>query len=306
MIILMNSLFFFLAFLSLGLEAVQTYDCFTFFDELELLKVRFEELYDSVDHFVLVEADQTFSGESKPLFFEENKHLFERYKDKVIHVVVRDFPLSTGDVYQDRWLREEFQRNAMLRGLTQCKEDDIILISDLDEIPNRSAVDQVKEFYVRSPKKSMMDEDKLICQLHMRLFLFHLNCESPFGWPGAVKAAPYWLVKKRLPWNLKLLHCHSGNLHKIYNAGWHFHSMCGNEKRLIQKLRSMYRYPKKDFKNFPKYEELSEIENWENNAQDWVQHSLSAFGYLLVPIDNSYPSYITNHLEEFLKLGWLR
>jgi hypothetical protein len=295
-----------LCFCFFRLDAVHIYDCFTFFNELELLKVRFEELYDTVDHFVLVEADQTFAGEMKPLFFEENKHLFERYMHKIIHIIVRDFSPPTMDVYQDRWIREEFQRNAMLRGLTQCNEDDVILISDLDEIPNRSAIDQVKQFCMRINRETVVDEDQLICQLHMRLFLFHLNCESPFGWPGAVKGAPYWLVKKRLPWNLKILHCHSGNLHKIYNAGWHFHSMCGSENRLIQKLRSIYRYPKKDFVNFPRYETLSEVENWEHHAQDWVHYSLSVFGYWLVPIEDSYPNYIINNLEEFLKLGWLR
>src|SRR5258708_40108162 len=109
------------------------YDCFVFFNELELLKVRFEELYDKVDHFVLVEAKQTFCGDPKPLYFAENAEKFAQYKHKIIHIVVDEFPPPANNLeHEDWWVRHEFQLNAALRGLEGCHNDDIILISDLD------------------------------------------------------------------------------------------------------------------------------------------------------------------------------
>ena len=68
----------------------KVYDCFSFFNELELLKMRFEELDDSVDYFVLVESIETQRGDIKPLYFKDNKHLFEKYLPKVIHVTVEE------------------------------------------------------------------------------------------------------------------------------------------------------------------------------------------------------------------------
>ena len=66
-------------------------DCFTFYNELEMLYYRLSLLNDYVDHFVLVESNQTFAGNTKRLFYNENKHLFEKYNHKIIHVTV-DLP----------------------------------------------------------------------------------------------------------------------------------------------------------------------------------------------------------------------
>lgn len=68
------------------------YDCFTFFNELDLLEIRLNTLDSVVDRFVLVEANKTFSNMEKPLYFKENEGRFEKFKDKIIHIVVEDFP----------------------------------------------------------------------------------------------------------------------------------------------------------------------------------------------------------------------
>jgi beta-1,4-mannosyl-glycoprotein beta-1,4-N-acetylglucosaminyltransferase len=105
-------------------------DCFTFFNELDMLEYRLSVI--PADKFVLVEATKTFSGKEKELFYEKNKARYQKWADKIVHVVV-DFP-ETGDA----WARERFQRNAIDRGLKQLQlnDSDTILISDVDEIPN--------------------------------------------------------------------------------------------------------------------------------------------------------------------------
>ncbi len=103
-------------------------DCFLFFNELELLTVRLEELYDHVDYFVLVEAAETFRGNPKPYIFEENKARFQKYLSKIIHVKVEDRKPHYGV-----WEREGFHRNCIRRGLAFCKKNDIILMSDFGQ-----------------------------------------------------------------------------------------------------------------------------------------------------------------------------
>ena len=113
------------------------YDCFTFFNELDLLEIRLNVLKDVVDKFVLVEADRTFTNRSKRLFFEENKPRFASFASRIIHVKVTDHP-----PFKTAWHYESHQRNAIARGLVGAKPDDVILISDVDEIPDPAAVRQ--------------------------------------------------------------------------------------------------------------------------------------------------------------------
>lgn len=106
------------------------WDCFTFFNELDILELRLAELDAHVDRFVITESTRTFAYETKPLYFAENKERFARYLPKIVHVVVDDLPAEG-----DAWDREAFQRNATARGLTGAAPDDIVMLSDVDEIP---------------------------------------------------------------------------------------------------------------------------------------------------------------------------
>ena len=109
---------------------VAVWDCFTFFNELDILELRLAELDGVVDRFVLAEATRTFSGEPKPLTFADNRERFARYLPKIVHVVIDDLPAEG-----DAWDREAFQRNAVARGLADAAADDVVMISDVDEIP---------------------------------------------------------------------------------------------------------------------------------------------------------------------------
>src|SRR5208337_1996465 len=114
------------------------YDCFTFFNELELLGLRLHELAEVVDKFVLVEATKTHSNQPKPLHYQENRSRFGGFHDKIIHIIVDDLPDA-----KDPWVLENYQRNCIARGLVNCRPDDFLLISDLDEIPGATTVAKV-------------------------------------------------------------------------------------------------------------------------------------------------------------------
>ena len=130
------------------------YDTFMFFNELDLLEIRLNELDKVVDTFVLVESPFTYSGKAKPLYFQSNKKRFSKFLHKINYVLIEDI----GDIslLQDKVAdylpecseylkRENIQRNAIMKGLTHAKADDIILISDLDEIPPPQTVDKLSK-----------------------------------------------------------------------------------------------------------------------------------------------------------------
>ena len=109
------------------------YDCFSYWDEDLLLDLRLKILNKFVDYFVIVEGNKTWQNNPKELRFDLNK--FEEFKDKIIYIPVTDLP--DGD---DPYLRENFQRNSILKGLNNARPDDIIIISDIDEIPNTEKI----------------------------------------------------------------------------------------------------------------------------------------------------------------------
>src|ERR1700761_521914 len=110
------------------------YDCFCFFDELEVLEIRLSELYGIVDYFVILEATTTFQGNDKPLLFAENRERYRAYDDKIRYIAL-ELPEP-----KDPWARERFQRESIREYITDALDSDIIVISDADEIPRPAAL----------------------------------------------------------------------------------------------------------------------------------------------------------------------
>lgn len=116
------------------------FDAFIFFDELECLEIRLHELDAVVDYFVIVEATKTISNKPKALFYSDNWDRFKKFHRKIIHVVVNDMPNADNPVF-----REIHQRNCLKKALMGvCKPDDIVLVSDADEIASPVAIKQYR------------------------------------------------------------------------------------------------------------------------------------------------------------------
>ena len=149
---------------------MKIYDCFTFFNESDLLEMRLNILDAHVDYFVIVESTKTHSGIEKELFFVKEAERFKAFSKKIIHVVVEDMPeLRDGD----RWRLENFQRDAIMRGLSECAGDDVILISDLDEIPNLEHIAAIEE----SVRKNSLQGD-LAYRIYSRVWRAVRNLKS--------------------------------------------------------------------------------------------------------------------------------
>lgn len=119
---------------------MRVFDCFTFYKEFELLELRLKSLYNVVDYFVIVEASKTQSGFDKPFFFYENRNRFADYLPKIRNIMLNvNMEIGLND-----WSVENGQRNAIMNGLEDTDPEDLIFISDLDEIPDPNIVNRLK------------------------------------------------------------------------------------------------------------------------------------------------------------------
>src|SRR3990167_3841286 len=150
---------------------MRIFDCFLFFNELELLELRLMTPNDVVDYFVLVEADKTHTGNTKDFVFDKNKHRYQKYLNKIIHIKVEHTPAL--DRSTDAWAIENFQRSCISRGLTSATDEDKVITSDVDEIPNPETLERLK------------GSDHPVT-LRQHLFYYYVNCYSGRGWNGSI------------------------------------------------------------------------------------------------------------------------
>lgn len=215
----------------------KVYDCFVFNNEFDILELRLKLLSDRVEKFILVESKQTHSGISKPAFFQQNKSLFEEYSDKIINLVIEEFPEkmlyspSEIDVPQDlhiHWFRENYQRNEILKGLYKIglEPQDVVLISDLDEIPDPNKLD---EFI------SMIPEDDYAFQLQ-KWCIWDFDRFHSGLWPGT--AGIRWrTLCKSTPQEVRKNRYSENKLHTNEPFGWHC-SWFGGIDAVMDKLKS--------------------------------------------------------------------
>ncbi len=148
---------------------MKIFDCFQFFDENMMLDLRLNILNDSVDKFVIVENTYMHSGlKKKPVFDIKN---FSKFKDKIIYILVDKLPEGLYDTtiiknIKDKGNRtidntlmiEHAQRNSIARGLTNANENDLIIVSDVDEIPNLRTIS-----FDKINKKLVYFKQKMFC-----------------------------------------------------------------------------------------------------------------------------------------------
>jgi hypothetical protein len=241
---------------------MKTFDCFPFYNEFDQLRLRLKVLGGAVDHFIVTEAKQTHAGQSKPLYLDHPSAKDILSHPKLTRVVV-DFPPNL-----DVWGREQYQREAIGQGLTQlgAKEEDFVLVSDVDEIPSVDAIVRAKnEIAAGSTSSSTASSNitsintksasgginicapRFIAVFEQRLFYFRLNYELVWSrklpWLGSVMARYDQIVSVnglrttgRNARGRKSLGFDAGaKVLIIANGGWHF-SYLGGDAALDAKL----------------------------------------------------------------------
>lgn len=249
------------------------YDCFPFFNELDLLEVRFNELWDVVDRFVITEATLTHGGKPKPMYFLENLKRFEKYLSKVTHIPVDQYPAL------DSWSIERHQRDSLVRGLAGCKNNDIIIISDADEIPKAEAVRNYKS-------------ENGLSAFSQDLYYYSLNCKSKEKWDWA-RILPFSIFRGMSPCAVRYVPNYDRDTQLIHDGGWHF-SYLSTIDGIIEKIGASAHQEY----NRPEWKDRDRVEQLVKEGKDLFDRPIE---YDFVPIDDSYPKYILDNMEKFKK-----
>lgn len=249
------------------------YDCFTFYNELDLLEIRLNELDPIVDKFVLVEAEKSHQNKEKILYFENNKHKFTKFLNKIIHIIVP----STEFKDSDPWYNEQFQRKCILDGLYDVTDDDFIIVSDVDEIPRAEAVLEAVQNYTAPAAFNQL------------YFYYYLNTQMVVN--GKTYNEGSVLLKKSNFENDTRVVRNKTNFPwvPIQNGGWHF-SFLGNGDTVYNKIQN---YAHSEFNDTPK----DTIEQRFNFLKDPFNRS----GHIFHKRDDLsfLPNYVINNLNKF-------
>ena len=256
---------------------MKIFDCFLYNGENLILDLRLNILSKYIEKFIIIESRYDHQGNKKKLNFKLDK--FKKFESKIIYLIIENFPEKLSN-----WERENFQRNYIINGLSSAGEDDYVIISDVDEIPDLAKINSLGNF-----KFSVFEQKMYYYKINL------LNKTNPF-WYGSrvckkkylkspqclrsqkIKKYPFWKFNK-IKWNI------------IKNGGWHFSFLMSPEeikKKLASFAHSEY--------NNRKYTNLKKIENSIKNKTDLFDRPIL---YEKIIFDKTFPDYVVNNKEKF-------
>ena len=291
---------------------MKIFDCFMYFDEDLILDLRLNYLNKYVDHFVIVESRYNHNGEKREPLFDINK--FRKFENKIIYLLLDherknfskindgdDLDLVAGKKVMNALKRENYQRNFLYNGLTKAKEDDWIIISDLDEVPNLENND------LKKVKNKIVFFKQMMIYYKFNLFL------EEFPWIGSKACkkkdlkSPQWLrnIKDRNYswWRIDTFFSNTkySNIKIFENGGWHF-SYIKSPEDIEKKLKSYLHHVEYDLNPVGK-EKISELIKQKKTVYDLKVDSRSNKFHdgnkLKILNLNLLPKYITNNINKF-------
>ena len=252
-------------------------DCFLYNNEDLILDIRLNTLNKYVDKYVIVESKFDHQGNQKKLNFSFSN--FKKFENKIEYLVIDEFPANISS-----WDRENYQRNFIKNGINEINDNDYIIISDVDEIPNLEEIRGLNKY------KFTVFQQKLF------YYKFNLqNITTPFWFGSKIckkkyLKSPQWLrdqkIKKNSFWNL-----FKTQWNIIQNGGWHF-SFLMDAKQIKSKLNS---FAHEEFNN-SNFNNLDKI-NYS------IEHNIDLFNrefsYKKINFDENFPKYILDNKEKF-------
>ena len=295
---------------------MKTYDCFMYYDEDLILDLRLNLLNNYVDEFVIVESLYTHSGEPRKLLFDIKKH--SKFKNKINYIILKDTPKKTfilnkddaEDVKNSKYIlnavkRENFQRDKILEGLKLATPEDLIIISDVDEIPNLENND-------------IKDIKNKIILFKQKFFYYKFNLKlNNFFWHGSRACrkknliSPQWLrnIKdKKYPiWRVDTFFSNKKyqNIKIIDNGGWHFSNI--KTPADIEKKMKTYLHHREYDLNPIGTKKISEIIKEKkpiyNLKTDMKSNKFDLTEKLIVSDTSELPYYIQKNINKYK--NWL-
>ena len=267
---------------------MKIFDCFMYFDEDLLLDLRLNILDSFVDKFIIVESNLTHTGNLKKLKFNINK--FEKFKHKINYYPLENLKIDKNLKLKKNWsqyhLVDQSIRNSISRYISDASDEDWIIISDIDELPNPN---MIQNFDKR--KKYSFFEQQLF------YYKFNLKCVSEPSWYGSrlcVKKylkSPQWLRSIKINKKDNLLKKIFNDQQILKNGGWHFSSV-KKPSEIITKLKS-----------FAHNELVKEYMLNENYIRDKIKNCEDIFdrGTILkkVELNNDFPEYLLKNKDKY-------
>lgn len=265
-------------------------DCFTFYNECDLLFYRLSLLYDVVDYFVIVEASRTHAGKDKIYNFISNSERYAKFMEKVIYIQVEDldsnpFINCNGNMDDGVWQNENKQRNYIdvgVRCIPEIQDNDILIISDVDEIPNYKLLQRIKNENTELNYVTLVQD----------LYYYNLTTKSKTQWDSAKLVSYKYYVDtlNRIPQKCRMTY--HNNL--FLSGGWHL-SYFGNAEFIANKLQ-----------NFA-HQECNTHENTDiNNINDKIKNRLSLFknepiSYIAIEKNKNLPPRYKDFLMDYIE-----
>ena len=291
---------------------MRVFDCFMYFNEDVVLELRLNYLNKFVDQFIIVESTFNHRGQKKNLNFDIDK--FPKFKDKIKYLVLNAQPsnlekINDNDMENEKskkyilngYKRDHFQRNYISNGIDDADQDDVIIISDIDEIPNLEKLDLNK-----------IQNDLILFNQKMCYYKFNLY-QKNYSWNGSRACkkknliSPQWIrdikPKKYPKWRLDTYFSKNkySNICFINDGGWHF-SYLNTPELIEQKLKSYTHHREYDLNPIG-------IENIEdrirnkmsvyNLSSDKRENQFAQGVKLEIMENNDLPSYIRHNLKKY-------
>ena len=260
------------------------YDCFQYFDEDHMVDLRLNVLDKYVDYFVISESTKTHQGKEKKINFDINK--FPKFKDK-IKFFVADYKekINFNKHVGGESPIEQHQRNFLINGVKNASPDDLIILSDSDEIPDLS-------------KLNSINENKKFIAFSQQMFMYKINLQNlnESDWIGSrivkkkyistmqnlrnlkFKKYPFWRIDKR---NLQII-----------KGGWHF-SYLQTPSQILNKIKSF------------SHGEFNNNNINEKNIEEKILKNEDIFNRGInlkkIDLDENYPQYILENKDKFIK-----
>ena len=260
------------------------YDCFQYFDEDHMVDLRLNILDQYVDYFVISESTKTHQGKDKKINFDKKK--FSKFKDKIKFIIADykdeiDFKKHIGGESPI----EQHQRNSLIKGIKDASPDDLIILSDSDEIPDLR-------------KLKHMNNNKRFIAFSQKMFMYKLNLQNleESNWIGSKIAKRKNITSMQSLRNLKFKkypfwRIDKNNLQTIV-GGWHF-SFLQTPEQILNKIKSF------------SHGEYNNNDLNEKNIEEKILDNKDIFGRGItlkkIKLDSSYPEYILQNIDKFTK-----
>jgi len=252
-------------------------DNFLFFNEYDMLEFRLETLYNSVDKFVIVEGNHTFTNNPKPYNLENNWDRYAKWKDKIEYIKVGKGPGGA-----NTWVNEHWHRSKFKRAWNNLNSKDVVIISDCDEIIRPEAIDFIK------------NTDYTFYGLYMPAFYFKYNyLDTKKDWHYKIWSRAYRGFQTD-PGKMRNLQAHEirGSTISLHHAGWHF-GWIGDNNFVKNKIQS---FSHTEF-NVPEILNTLDIDRNIIEGTDHLRPQNKT--WKIVDIDDYFPHHLRKNLDKY-------